>query len=328
MFAAFLFSLNLPDTAIYSNYDIYSKVFDQLTETTEPYGLAIIGPTVFDIKKHSVYPVFSLWKTNNQDNIHFLPPEMAYILIIHLTTNELIILPLYRDPGKMPLPEDEPEPTYPPGYNKKARQYSYDKIWRDISSKDMTFVEGKYKVKVLCGKMLSNEITFSLTGSSIKPENSSFIKDKTKSTVDFTDEYKTMFSKSDGSPDILKSENAIQLESSNDTIDKDQTCLIIRGSFNLPTNNLLDKQPLEITALIQYAGPGGLAIKKLVVPQEMIKKGNNNVQGYFAFNVLENFYNQTTKKFTIPEEILVNAVYGTSISNVIEIHNVKSSLNK
>lgn len=320
MFEAFLTALDIADSQFYVKHNIYEIVFEKVVVTEEPYGLAIAGPQKIDIKKHASYPLFSIWKTNTHDNAVFVPPDKAYVLLTHLETKRLYVLPLYENPGKMPLPEEPDAGRNTPA--KKRLSYSYESNWCDISLRRLNATEGSYRIQVLCGKMISNTIEFSVLGKQEGQLVDLRKKELLAEAVSVTKEHEELLVKSKHSPAIPERENIV-ISTTDQKVKPDQKDFFVNGSFNIATVPDFKDIPLEISIIIQDDAEGGVIEDKSIVPCKFLETGNGFVTGYFSFDLMRYYYNKSTDTFIIPKEICIIAVCGPVISNVLEVVNEK-----
>jgi hypothetical protein len=281
------------------------------------YDIALIGPTQFNSTEHSTYPIFSMWKTNNIDNDHYEPPIKAYAVLTHNTTKQHTIINLINESGKLPNPKKRTDLVYPPGYDKNSKTFRYGKIWRDISQKDVLWVEGYYSIQIVCGKMISNSIKVLATGTTVKPEdviNNSQAKKQPDSLVCnlLSDR------KSDFMPDVPKDVNKIEIKNGEHSKTNDEKYTIY-GSFNIDNLQRPSISTFPISFVIQQPVENGLIHQEAFLSSEHITLEDNASKGVFSYSIYNNFYNSHTNKFQPPENVFINVIIGDVISNTIEI---------
>lgn len=318
MILELLFSLNLSDSALFEKPDIFEMVYMEMTKLQEPYGAACIGPKEIDLEKSVKYPIFSIWKTNNHDNKGFVPPEDSYVLFTSLETGRLVILPLVDYSGKLPLPEDEDIDETDYQNEKEPLSYSYESNWCDISLRRLNAAGGNYRIQVLCGKMISNAIEFSVLG---EPEGQLVDLRKKELLAEagsLTKEHEVLLVKSKYSPAIPERGNIV-ISTTEQKIKPDQKELFVNGSFNIETLPDFKDVPMEFSVIIQDNTEGGIIDDRIIVPCKFLETGDGFVAGYFSFDLIRYYYNKTTATFVLPMEICVTVVCGPVISNVLEV---------
>ncbi|NLW30479.1 MAG: hypothetical protein GXY77_03380 [Fibrobacter sp.] len=310
MISALLFALELSDADIYNKIDIYSRINNQLTEMVTPFDIGIISPSHFDVKEHPVIPVYSVWKVNNIDNNGYLPPVAAYLIVTQIESNQVTIIQLSDDNGKLPSPDSSEEPKYPPGYDKNKKVTRYNKLWRDLSSKDIRWVDGHYSMCAICGKMVSNRIDVKVAGTSINPKDTNLKDFRVKANSK-----EALFEKSSDSPLIPALQNSIlikKVEHDHSNIKK----IFIYGSYNLPAKLINGRAYLEISLIIQQSIDNEMFLERIIIPVRFIQKENEIIKGFFEHDLTELFPNNGKNS---NDTIIVNAIAGTVLSNYVAI---------
>ena len=322
MIELLLFALNLSDAELYKKIEINSNVFDQLTEINEEFGIAIIGPKIFNFKENHSYPLFSIWKINNFDNKFFIPPDMAFIVVNQVETSKLTIIRLDNAQDKMPPPGETGKIQYPPGYNANAKQYTFDEIWKDITSRDITWIDGHYTMQVICGKMFSNNINVEVTETGCKAEDI-LIQNEKKRVPQPETIQKSHFEQSSFSPKIPEMLNTIEIKAicSNTP---NTVSPVVYGSFKLPRKIVKNNYSVELSLIVQFTSEVSLTSRSICIPIEFTTNKDEALSGFFSYDLKELFFNSFTKKLNVPDVVLVNVLSGTVMSNMVEVVNGKS----
>lgn len=89
MFDAFLAAI--PDGAYFNQTDFGAKLKDQLLVSDIPFGCYLKGAALWDFEKNPVYPIYSMCKTNTEDNVKFAPYRTGSVVLSSVKSGELLV---------------------------------------------------------------------------------------------------------------------------------------------------------------------------------------------------------------------------------------------
>ncbi len=118
----------LPDAAYFEQRNFGDDMRGKLRAEDAPFAGYLRGAAVWDLVAHPAYPVYSISKTNSEDNQGL---HMGYgnTVISSVETGELLVFSMRDDSGKMPMAE-RPKPARPPSNIPRAKTYSVDDLWK------------------------------------------------------------------------------------------------------------------------------------------------------------------------------------------------------
>ena len=137
MFDALLAAI--PDGAYFNQTDFGTKLKDQLLVSDIPFGCYLKGAALWDLERNPVYPIYSMCKTNTENNVKFAPYktgsavlDFRQIVLSSLETGEALVFLVEDYSGKTPAVKHEvsvhPDETIP-----RAKTYSVEDHWNTLS---------------------------------------------------------------------------------------------------------------------------------------------------------------------------------------------------
>ena len=92
---------SLPDSAYFERREIGTDLREKLRAEDIPFAGYLRGAAVWDLVAHPDYPIYSISKTNSEDNVG-LHNGYGNIVLSSVETGELLVVPMQDDSGKMP----------------------------------------------------------------------------------------------------------------------------------------------------------------------------------------------------------------------------------
>jgi hypothetical protein len=148
----------LPDSAFYGRGDFGADLIEKLRESDVPFVCHLRGAASWDPSRQPIYPLYSVSKTNTEDNPVFIPYRYGSAVISSEDTGEAIVFPLREDEGKTPLanrPARVPSrPDLP-----RAKTYSTTGHWREVPADALRGGYGAYRIFMHAGDFQSEPYT-------------------------------------------------------------------------------------------------------------------------------------------------------------------------
>lgn len=157
----------LPDAAYFEQRNFGDDMREKLRAEDIPFAGYLRGAAVWDLVAHPAYPVYSISKTNTEDN-QGLHTSYGNAVLSSLETGELLVLPMKDDSGKMPMAE-RPKPARAPSNLPRAKTYSVDDLWKTIKVDDLCGGYGAYQAFLRAGNFQSQPYRFNAVPDSKKP---------------------------------------------------------------------------------------------------------------------------------------------------------------
>ncbi|MDQ3003699.1 MAG: hypothetical protein M3Y08_20875 [Fibrobacterota bacterium] len=148
----------LPDAVYYEQRDFGADVREKLRASDVPFAGYLRGAAVWDLAAQPTYPVYSITKTNTEDNAEIYVGYGSAVLS-SVETGELLVLPINDESGKMPE-IDEAKPARAPSKRPRAKTYSVDDYWRTFTAEDLGGGHGVYQAFLRAGNFQSQPYRF------------------------------------------------------------------------------------------------------------------------------------------------------------------------
>jgi hypothetical protein len=157
----------LPDAAYFEQRSFGEDMREKLRAEDVPFAGYLRGAAVWDLVAHPAYPVYSISKTNTEDNQGL---HMGYgnAVLSSVETGELLILPMKDESGKMPMAE-RPKPVRLPSHLPRAKTYSVDDLWKTFKVDDLCGGYGSYQAFLRAGNFQSRPYPFKAVSDPKKP---------------------------------------------------------------------------------------------------------------------------------------------------------------
>lgn len=161
-----------PDSAYFEQQDFGADIRTKLRASDIAFAAYLHGAGVWDMAKHAAYPVYSITKTNTEDNAEI---RVGYgsMVLSSIETGELLVYPMMDNSGKTPA-ENPDKPARPPSNIPRAKTYAVDDLWRTLSVKDLQGGRGEYQAFLHAGDFQSAPFRFKAVPGPKYPENSPF----------------------------------------------------------------------------------------------------------------------------------------------------------
>lgn len=147
-----------PDSAYFEQRDIGADLRTKLRAGDIAFAAYLRGAGEWDMARHEAYPVYSITKTNTEDNAEI---RVGYgsMVLSSIGTGELLVYPMMDYSGKTPM-EDPDKPARPPSSIPRAKTYSVDDLWRTLAVKDLQGGQGEYQAFLHAGDFQSAPFRF------------------------------------------------------------------------------------------------------------------------------------------------------------------------
>lgn len=162
----------LPDAAYFEQRNFGDDLREKLRAEDVPFAGYLRGAAVWDLVAHPAYPVYSISKTNTEDN-QGLHMRYGNAVLSSVETGELLVIPMRDDSGKMPLARI-PAPTRKPNNLPLAKSYSVDDVWRLLKTDDLCGGYGVYQAFLRAGNFQSQPYRFKAVPDSRKQDPKPF----------------------------------------------------------------------------------------------------------------------------------------------------------
>jgi hypothetical protein len=143
----------LPDSAYFKHMVVSENYGQQLRESEIPFAGYLRGAALWDLSRESSYPLYSIVKTNSQDNSE---PQVGYgtLVLSSAETGELLTYPMKEESGKMPL-ANRRKPVRLPSNIPMAKTYTVNDLWRTLTIDDLHGGYGSYQAFLHMGSYQS-----------------------------------------------------------------------------------------------------------------------------------------------------------------------------
>lgn len=148
----------LPDSAYFKQIDFHQEFRGKLLASDFPFAGCLRGAGIWELSREPGYPVYSIAKTNTENNSE---PKVGYgsMVLSSTETGELLIYPMKDESGKMPL-ANPLKPSRSPSNKPRPKTISVSKIWRTLEVKDMRDGYGEYLAFLHMGGFQSQPYRF------------------------------------------------------------------------------------------------------------------------------------------------------------------------
>ena len=156
----------LPDSAFFAQR-IGDDLREKLRAEDIPFAGYLRGAAVWDLVIHPAYPVYSIAKTNTEDN-EGLHNGFGTGVFSSVETGELLTFPMIEESGKMPLAA-RAKPARAPSDLPYAKTYSVDDAWRSLPRDFLCGGYGTYEAFLRAGNFQSRPYRFKAVPDPHKP---------------------------------------------------------------------------------------------------------------------------------------------------------------
>ena len=148
----------LPDSSYFQQKNFGEGMREKLFAEDVPFAAYLRGAAVWDQVTHASYPVYSICKTNTEDNAgHNI--DFGNAVLSSVETGELLVFRMREHPGKIPMAA-APEAPRTPGNRTIAKSYSVDDQWREFKGDDLRGGYGSYQAFLRAGNFQSSPFMF------------------------------------------------------------------------------------------------------------------------------------------------------------------------
>lgn len=162
----------IPDSSFFRQMDFGVGMREKLFAEDVPFAAYLRGAAVWDQVTQASYPVYSICKTNSEDNDgHTI--DFGNAVLSSVETGELLVFRMREYPGKIPL-ANPPEAAPAPAKSKTVRTYSVDEQWREIKVDDLLGGAGSYQAFLRAGNFQSTPYRFKVIPDPKNPRESRF----------------------------------------------------------------------------------------------------------------------------------------------------------
>lgn len=161
-----------PDSTYFEQRDIGADLRARLRASDIAFAAYLHGAGEWDMARHPAYPVYSITKTNTEDNAEI---RVGYgsVVLSSITTGEMLVYPMMDYSGKTPA-EKSDAPARPPSNIPRAKTYAVDDLWRTLTAKDLQGGQGEYQAFLHAGSFQSAPFRFKAVPGPKYPERSPF----------------------------------------------------------------------------------------------------------------------------------------------------------
>ncbi len=303
-------ALALNDSMFYNHDDVASKVFDALSPDAPREYVCILGPKSYDYRARDTLPVLVLARTQDRDDPVVRMSTAGTVVISSLTTGELRLAPLVYLPGKIPLPDDDPDlrrPSPPPGYTPKI-SYSQRHWWVGLrADRDLPAGSDSIAVAVACGPRFSNLLVTSLAHRREASGDEDYLAVLSRRTAEGEEQEGHTYAREALSP-APPDDIGFRLNPPSGTA-KAGRPFILHGSFSLPAAPTSRHTVVPIHVILFARGYTSASHHQLAVAPGMISRQGAVLKGYFSIDLMKEFYYREGDRFDIPREVYVLVIH-------------------
>jgi hypothetical protein len=308
MFEALLAAI--PDRDFYEKGEFSAQIREAYLHSEIPYGCLVGGAKLWDLALHTEYPVYSLCKTNNEDNKDFAPFRDANLVLSSTETGELITFIMREDSGKMPLynPKPAPQPKFDLPV---AKSYSVAELWKPVPSARLPECEDRYQAFIHVGNFQSEPYLFHVVTGGKTREQCAFERELTMDAEPAhttTSTSKVTFTDGRGSK-VLPEEHGLVFKVEKHVLADGYPGYKLQASFHFIGNWKNDWKRVPIHALISVAGSQQPQIQTIWLPRNNIRITEKGYAGRFEFELTEAFIAFPGQKPRIPPSAWISFVH-------------------
>jgi hypothetical protein len=316
MFDALLAAI--PDGAYFNQTDFGTKLKDQLLVSDIPFGCYLKGAALWDLERHPVYPIYSMCKTNTEDNVKFAPYKTGSAVLSSERSGELLVFFMKSDAGK--TPSIKPRPPSAPSSIPDAKSYSTRDIWRKLSVEDLCGGHGKYSTYLHAGSFQSQPYQFEAVNTKIQNKETPFetiLKSKEPFEKNpFGIANATVMPSSElPLPNEIGVKWAAEKSSGKNN---GRPHFPIHGSFRFEGDWPKEYERLPIHFLVALEGVNELDVNTLWIPRSKCSFRNGGYSGTFKFDLADLFIAPGDGKSKPPKEAWISVVHRKWLGPIVK----------
>lgn len=307
----------LPDSTYFQQKSFGEGMREKLFAEDVPFAAYMRGAAVWDQVPHASYPVYSICKTNNEDNAgHNI--DFGNAVLSSVETGELLVFRMREHPGKIPMAV-APEAPRAPGNRTIAKSYSVDDQWSEFKRDDLRGGYGSYQAFLRAGNFQSTPYLFKVIPDPGKPPERLFdaelIGPETSGKRD-SGIQGAIFSIGPGA--VTTKETGLILVHGKAYTEHGIRHYPVSGSFRFAFEwpKGFERMPLHI--LVSERNEGGLGVHTLWIPRSKCRFKDGAYSGGFKFD-LANLFIYAEGISRPPKEAWISAVHRGWQGSIVKV---------
>jgi hypothetical protein len=298
----------LPDAAYYEQRDFGADMRGKLRVSDVPFAGYLRGAAVWDLVAHTTYPVYSITKTNTEDNAE-LYVGYGNMVVSSVETGELLILPINDESEKMPE-TDEAKPARAPSKLPRAKTYSVDDFWHTLTAKDLRGGHGVYQAFLRAGNLQSQPYRFKVvpgvTPTPVRPFESTL---KSKGPPG-NGEFGVQGAVFTMLPEIMPpGVTGVTLTHQAPRTEHGDCHYLVRGDFRFEGEWPKGYERMPLHFLVGVKGERDISFSTLWLPRSKLHFKDGFYSGRFSFDLGDLFISPGDGKSKPPMDVWIGAVH-------------------